>query len=75
MLGAGGAHVAHELLALIARHGKPLMVVSNNGTERTSSAILRGSQEMAVAWHDIAPGKPQHNTSDLKHQSPDRCYF
>ncbi len=37
------------------------MVVSDNGTELTSSAIQRWSQEMAVAWHRITPGKPQQN--------------
>ena len=31
------------------------------GTEPTSMAILRWSQESGVAWHCIAPGKPQQN--------------
>ena len=35
--------------------------VSDNGTELTSMAILRWSQETAVEWHYIAPGKPQQN--------------
>jgi len=56
-----GARVARELTALIARRGKPLMVVSDNGTELTSTAILRWSQKTAVAWHYIVPGKPQQN--------------
>ena len=37
------------------------MVVSDNGTELTSSAILRWSQERQVEWHYIAPGKPMQN--------------
>jgi putative transposase len=37
------------------------MCVSDNGTELTSRAILRWSQEMQVEWHYIAPGKPQQN--------------
>ena len=37
------------------------MCVSDNGTELTSMAILRWSQETRVEWHYIAPGKPQQN--------------
>ncbi len=37
------------------------MLVSDNGTELTSSAILRWSQERQVEWHYIAPGKPMQN--------------
>jgi putative transposase len=36
-------------------------VVSDKGTELTSSAIPRWSQERCVQWHDIAPGKPMQN--------------
>ena len=32
-----------------------------NGTELTSMAILRWSQETQVEWHYIAPGKPTQN--------------
>jgi putative transposase len=56
-----GARVARELTSLIGQRGKPLMVVSDNGTELTSSAILRWSQEHRVGWHYIAPGKPTQN--------------
>jgi putative transposase len=41
--------------------GKPLAVVSDNGTELTSTSILRWSQERQVEWHYIAPGKPTQN--------------
>ena len=41
--------------------GKPQTVVSDNGTELTTSAILRWSQERRVEWHYIAPGKPMQN--------------
>ena len=37
------------------------MCVSDNGTEFTSMAVLRWSQENRVEWHYIAPGKPQQN--------------
>ena len=37
------------------------MIVSDNGTELTSNAILRWQQEHGVEWHYIAPGKPMQN--------------
>ena len=37
------------------------MIVSDNGTEFTSMAILKWSQESQIEWHYIAPGKPQQN--------------
>lgn len=46
---------------IIARHGRPLTVVSDNGTEFTSMAILRWSQDRQIDWHYIAPGKPMQN--------------
>ena len=60
-----GARAARELTALIARRGaRPLLCVSDNGTELTSTAILTWSQESQVGWHYIAPGKPQQNAFD-----------
>lgn len=56
-----GARVARELDAIIAVRGKPLMIVSDNGTELTSLAILRWAQDRRIEWHYIAPGKPQQN--------------
>ena len=57
-----GARVARELTLLIARRGaRPLLCVSDNGTELTSTAILRWSQQSKIGWHYIAPGKPQQN--------------
>ena len=52
-----GQRVARELDAVIARRGRPIACVSDNGTELTSMAILRWSQETRVEWHYIAPGK------------------
>jgi putative transposase len=37
------------------------MIVSDNGTELTSNAILAWQQERGVYWHYIAPGKPMLN--------------
>jgi putative transposase len=56
-----GQRVARELDAIIARRGRPATCVSDNGTELTSMAILRWSQETRIEWHYIAPGKPQQN--------------
>jgi putative transposase len=56
-----GLRVVRELDALIAARGRPVMCVSDNGTELTGMAILRWSQSMQVEWHYIAPGKPQQN--------------
>jgi len=56
-----GARVARELDAIAAIRGKPLAVVSDNGTELTSTSILCWSQERQVEWHYIAPGKPTQN--------------
>lgn len=56
-----GARVARELDLIIARRGRPCTCVSDNGTELTSMAILRWSQQTQVEWHYIAPGKPTQN--------------
>jgi putative transposase len=56
-----GLRVVRELDALIARRGRPVGCVSDNGTELTSMAILRWSQTSGVDWHYVAPGKPTQN--------------
>jgi putative transposase len=56
-----GKRVARELTALIERRGKPRLIVSDNGTEFTSNAILGWSKEHQVEWHYIAPGRPMQN--------------
>jgi len=56
-----GLRVGRELNTIIAERGQPAMCVSDNGTELTSMAILRWSQDSRVEWHYIAPGKPQQN--------------
>ncbi len=56
-----GARVARELDAVVAARDRPTTIVSDNGTEFTSVAILRWSQQRGVGWHYIAPGKPQQN--------------
>jgi putative transposase len=60
-----GMRVGRELDAVIARRGRPQSIVSDNGTELTSMAILQLSQEKSINWHyiapNIAPGKPTQN--------------
>ena len=56
-----GKRVARELTALVARRGRPAMIVSDHGTEFTSNAMLGWASEHRIAWHFIAPGKPMQN--------------
>jgi len=56
-----GMRVTRELNQLLARRGKPQTIVSDNGTELTSMAILKWCQETDIEWHYIAPGKPMQN--------------
>ena len=42
-------------------HGNSLRSVSDHGTEFTSNAMLEWTQKTGIAWHFIAPGKPQQN--------------
>jgi putative transposase len=57
-----GRRLARELDDVIRRRGRrPGSIVSDNGTELTSNAILSWAGETGVGWHYIAPGKPQQN--------------
>jgi putative transposase len=56
-----GLRVARELDLLIAWRGKPKTIVSDNGTELTSNAILSWTAKARVDWHYIEPGKPVQN--------------
>lgn len=56
-----GLRVVRELDAIIRWRGRPDTIVSDNGTELTSMAILRWCQATGVEWHYIAPGKPTQN--------------
>ena len=60
-----GHLVARELDWIIAGRGKPLMIVSDNGTELTSHAILRWQEERAIEWHYIPPAS-RCRTASLK---------
>ena len=56
-----GRRVARELDEIVRQRGRPETIVSDNGTEYTSNAILEWANDTAVGWHYIAPGKPQQN--------------
>ncbi|MBB4303183.1 putative transposase [Rhodobium orientis] len=56
-----GERVAHELDAIAERRGYPLMILSDNGTELISNAILALDEDRRIAWHYIALAKPMPN--------------
>ncbi|WP_271299037.1 IS3 family transposase [Sphingomonas sp. CV7422] len=56
-----GRRVVRELADLIVERGKPKMIVSDNGTELTSNAVLAWSGDVGIEWHYITPGKPTQN--------------
>ena len=56
----GGVRVVRELERLTIERALPETVVSDNGTELTSGAVLRWATRR-VAWHYIEPGKPVQN--------------
>ncbi|TAY65538.1 IS3-like element ISRle4 family transposase [Rhizobium leguminosarum] len=56
-----GLRIARELDRIIEERGKPRMIVSDNGSEFTSNAILQWADRTKVDWHYIAPGKPIQN--------------
>ena len=56
-----GKRVVRELSELIAVRGRPGMIVSDNGTELTSNAVLEWCGETRIEWHYTAPGKPTQN--------------
>lgn len=63
-----GRRVVRELRALI----EPGMIVSDNGTELTSNAILRWCSDHRIESHYTAPGKPMRDTVSSK-ASTDGC--
>lgn len=56
-----GKRVGLELDKIIEFQGKPKTIVSDNGTEFTSNAMLNWVSEKKVNWHFIEPGKPFQN--------------
>jgi len=56
-----GLRVTRELDRIADIRGYPCMIVSDNGTEFTSNAMLKWQEERKVEWHYIAPSKPMQN--------------
>ena len=56
-----GIRVARELDRIAELRGYPCLIVSDNGTELTSNAILSWQEKRKAEWHYIAPGKPMQN--------------
>ena len=56
-----GLHLTRKLDKIIKQRGKPKTIVSDNGTEMTSMAVLQWRQNTKLEWHYIAPGKPMQN--------------
>jgi putative transposase len=56
-----GERMTRELDEVILRRGNPDMIVSDNGTEMTSHAVLKWCKDNVINWHYIAPGKPTQN--------------
>jgi len=56
-----GTRVARELDLLIATRGKPGTIVSDNGPELISNAVLLWTDANKIHWHYIDPGKPIQN--------------
>ena len=56
-----GKRVTRELTTIVSARGKPQMIVSDNGTEFTSNAILGWAKDQGINWDYIAPGRPMQN--------------
>lgn len=56
-----GARVVRELEDLVRHRGHPQQIISDNGTEFTSMAVLKWLENRSVKWHYIEPGKPMQN--------------
>ena len=56
-----GTRVVVELQILREQRSYPKTIVSDNGTELTSTAVLRLVQETEIDWHYIQSGKPTQN--------------
>ena len=69
-----GVRVGRELDAIIARRGCPQTIVSDNGTEFTSMAILRWSQEAAdrLALHRARQANPERLHRELQRAAAGR---
>ncbi len=70
-----GLRVVRELEALVQKRGKPKVIVSDNGPELISAAVLVWADAHKIDWHYIQPGKPQQNgyTESLNDKIRNEC--
>jgi putative transposase len=59
--GFSGDRVTRILDMLLVTRGMPEIIMSDNGPEFQSAAIMRWSARNRVHWHFIDPGKPNQN--------------
>ena len=60
--GGGRLRASYRSLRLpMTSARRQTLIVSDNGTELTSNAVLAWCGEVGVEWHYIAPGKPMQN--------------
>ncbi len=53
--------MAIELDTIMLQRGRPVTIISDNGTECTSKAILGRADKAGIGWHYIAQGTPKQN--------------
>jgi putative transposase len=70
-----GLRVVRELETLIRQRGKPVTIISDNGTELTSRVVLQWASHHGIHWHYTTPGKPTENgyTESLNGKIRDEC--
>lgn len=70
-----GLRVVRELEYLVHLRGKPKVIISDNGPELTSRAVLIWAAQQQIEWHYIQPGKPQQNgfTESLNDKIRNEC--
>jgi putative transposase len=69
-----GKRVARGLTMIVSVRRKPRMIVSDNGTEFTTNAVLMWAKDHEVNWHYIAPGRPMQNgyIESFNRRTPDK---
>ena len=76
-----GLRVCDELEQVIESRGKPGRILSDNGTEFTSVAVVKWYQEKGIKWDYIQPGKPYQNgyiesfNGKLRDECLNECLF
>ena len=68
-----GARVARELDAMVRIYGKPACIVSDNGTEFTSKAILKWANDNGVEWHYIISTQANRSRMATSRASTEAC--